>query len=246
MNLSLNVHRNIIILISFAMINFNLIAQPAKVVRVRNGKDATKSISAKDRYQFSDFLYGKLYYTNGKFAQARLNYDYLMGEVMYIDPKGDTLLIADNNMVSHAEIGKSIFHADPGNGYMEIIEKSGNIMLAKKIQYKVGGAEKKGAYNSKNDQGTISNATNYTDPNTGLSTVLPVNNTVLLKPVNFYYLIDANNRSYKPDKKSLMKIFSKNKEAVEKYLNHEIIDFNKEEDLKKAIRYCSELEFIKS
>jgi len=239
--------KSLLTLVLISIIIVNSVAQPANFVRVRNGKDATKSISAKERFQFGQFQNGKLVYTNGKVAQGRLNYCYIMGEVMYIDFKGDTLLIADNNAVDHAEIGKVFYHADSENGYQEIIDTIGTIILAKRIQYKIGGTEKKGAYNSQNDQGSISNAGNYSDPNTGQNVILPTrNNTVLMRPITFYFLVDGNKRTYKANSGNFLKIYAKNKGAVEKFLTEENINFNSEQDLKKAIEFCNNLGSLKS
>ena len=236
----------IILLIVLLVMTLTSYAQPTKFLRVRNGQDVTKYVPPQDRFQFQNFQNGKLYFINGKYAQARMNYCYLRGEVMYIDPKGDTLLIADNNRVNYAEMGKFIFHCDPGNGYMEVVEDCGIVMLTKKHQYKMIGIEKKGAYNNKNEQGSVSNTTSYTDPISGVTTALPVNNNVVLRPDLSYFFIDINRRSHKADKHSLLKIFSKNRNAVEKYLKTEHINFEKEEDLRRIIRYCSELELTKS
>lgn len=221
-------------------------AQPTKTLRVKNGQDAIKYVLPRDRFQFANFQYGKLYYKKGQAIPARLNYCYLKGEVMYIDLKGDTLLIANNNVVDYAEIGGLIFHADPEFGYLEVVERCENIMLTKKYQYTINGIEKKGAYNNKNDLGSVANIASYTDLSSGITTILPANNTVLLKPVLSFFFIDRNRRSYKVSKNSLSKIFSKDKKLIEQFLDAEKIDFSKEVDLIKVIRYCTELELTKS
>lgn len=232
--------------IMLLLLNSASYAQPTKVLRFKNGQDATKHVSPQDRFQFMDFQSGKLYFSDGKFTQAKLNYCYLNGEVMYIDHKGDTLLIAENNRVSYAEIGKFIFHADPVNGYMQVVEDFGNVMLAKKHRYKMGGIEKKGAYNNKNEQGSVSNTASYTDPISGITTALPINNIVLLRPELSYFFVDMNGRAFHADRHSLLKIFSRHKSAIIKYLNAMKIDFNEEGDLKKVTDYCSQLELTKS
>jgi hypothetical protein len=230
------------LLLFIAMLSFSAFAayaQPTKVLRVKNGKDATRSIPAKDRFEYKDFQYGKLNYKNGNYAQTRLNYCYLLGEVMYINQQGDTLLIADNNAISYAEIGKDIFYPDAGNGYLAVVADCGVVLLAKKEQYKIGGNEKHGAYQSQNENGAVYNAANFTDIN-GVSTQLQPNNTVLLRPTLNYFLLDINKRSYKANRASFLKIFAKHKAEVDSFLNEEHIDFTKEDDLKKAIRFCSE------
>lgn len=215
-------------------------AQPAKVLRVKNGQDATKSVSAKDRYQYPEFRPGILHYTNGKTAGGRLNYCYLLGEIMFINTNGDTLAIADNNLVSHADIGNTRYYSVPENGYAEVVEDCGTMLLAKKVQYQKEGFEKKGAYQNPNELGSLYNASTFTDIN-GRTTMLAANNTILLKPVVTYLFMDINHRFNKATKTNLLKIFSKKKDKIEPYLEEQNFNFSNEEDLKKAIRYCSVL-----
>lgn len=227
--------------LSCLFIPFSIIkAQPSKVVRVKNGQDATKYISAKDRFEYPDFQYGRLNYSNGKYAVSKLNYCYLLGEVMFIDVNGDTLAMADNNHVRFADIGTTRFYPVPENGFVEVVEDCGVMLLTKKIKYQKSGIEKKGAYQNNNEIGSIYNASTFTDIN-GRTTMLPANNTILLKPIVTYLFMDINHRFNKATKANLLKIFAKNKDVIEKYLDEQNIDYNNEDDLRKAVRYCSEL-----
>lgn len=219
---------------------FALQAQPAKVLRIKNGQDATKYIPARDRFQYEAFQSGKIAYMNGTYAQARFNYCYLFGEVMYIDTKGDTLLLADNSLVNYIDIGKTRYFSDQTNGHMELLEDNGAVKLAKRQIYKMGGSEKKGAYQNQNEQGSVSNASTFTDINGTVST-LPADNTVLLKPTAFFYVIDANHRFHKVSRNNLLKIFSKNKEAIDQYIREENINFNQEEDIRKIVKFSSQM-----
>lgn len=129
----------------FIFIPLSLIySQPSKVLRVKNGQDATKFIPAKDRYEYPDFQYGRLNHINGKHAVSRLNYCYLLGEVMFINTHGDTLALADNNQIRYADIGNSRYYPLPENGFVEVVKDYGTMLLTKKIWYQQGGIEKKG------------------------------------------------------------------------------------------------------
>lgn len=228
-------------LVAFIFLPISLInGQPSKVLRVKNGQDATKYVSAKDRFEYPDFLIGRLNYINGKYAVSKLNYCYLLGEVMFINTQGDTLALADNNQIRYADIGKSRFYPLPENGFVEVVKDCGTMLLTKKIQYQKGGIENKGAYQNNNEIGSVYNASTYTDIN-GRKIILPASNTILLKPTTNYLFMDTNHRFSKASKTSLLRIFSKNKSAVEKYLDEQNIDYNNEEDLKKAVLFCSEL-----
>lgn len=99
---------------------------------------------------------------------------------------------------------------------------------------------KKRAYQNDNEIGSVYNASTYTDIN-GRNTLLPTSNSILLKPATSYLFMDTNHRFSKANKTSFLKLFSKNKNAVKKYLDEHNIDYKKEDDLKKAVLYCSEL-----
>jgi hypothetical protein len=215
-------------------------AQTNKLIRVQNGQDATKHIAAKDRFKYDAFQTGKITYMNGTYAQARFNYCYLFGEVMYIDPKGDTLLLANNGLVNYIDVGKVRYISEPMNGHMEILEDYGHIKLAKREIYKMRGSEKKGAYQNQNEQGSVSNSATFTDITGNVST-LPANNTILLRPNTFLFIIDSNRRFYKANKSNILKIFSANKRTIEQYISDQNINFNNEEDIRKIVKFSSQL-----
>lgn len=226
---------------AFIIMNISVVSgQPTKILRVKNGQDATKIIPAADRFEFPAFQYGRLNYNNGKYAVTKLNYCYLLGEVMFINASGDTLAMAYNNQINYVDIGNSRFYPFPDNGFVEVIEDCGTMLLTKKILYQKDGIEKKGAYQNKSEIGAVYNASTFTDIN-GRTTIIPPNNIILLKPTVNYQVMDVNHRFSKANKTSFLKIFAANKNVVEKYLDEQNIDFNKEEDLKKAVLYFSEL-----
>lgn len=231
--------RNALILASLLPVSL-LYAQPAKLIRVKNGQDATKTVAAKDRFQYTHFQTGKLTYNNGKFATGKLNYCYLLGEIVFINTNGDTLAIADNNLVSYADIGNVRYYPVPENGYAEVVDDCGTMLLTKKVQYQKDGIEKKGAYQNANELGSSYNATTFTDIN-GRTSILTANNIILLKQVVIYLFMDINHRFSKATKANLLKIFSKKKEVIEPYLETQNFNYSNEEDLKKAVRYCSAL-----
>lgn len=219
---------------------FELQAQTNKLIRVQNGQDATKHIAAKDRFKYDTFQTGKITYMNGTYAQARFNYCYLFGEVMYIDPKGDTLLLANNGLINYIDIGKVRYISDQTNGHLEILEDYSNIKLAKREIYKMRGSEKKGAYQNQNEQGSVTNSATFTDITGNVST-LPANNTILLKPTVFFYAIDSNRSFYKISRSSILKIFPRNKKEIEQYIHDQPINFNNEEDIRKIVKFSSQL-----
>lgn len=232
--------KELVFIVIFYLNSSGASGQPASVVRVKNGKDATKYVAAKDRFLYKDFQTGRIQYKNGNFANAKVNYCYLFGEIMFVDPKGDTLLIADNNLVSYVQIEERIFLFAAGTGYLEVVDDHKNIKLARQIKYVRGGFERHGAYENRNELGAVSNAANFTDIN-GMVSKLPPNNTILLKPVSHYFFIDGNGRSHKASRDAILRIFSKSKKPINAFLISEKLNFSKEADLRSIVSFCAAL-----
>jgi hypothetical protein len=129
----------ICLLAYFSFVN----AQSKNIIRVKNGQDAANYASSKDRYQYPEFQAGTIHFTNGRTGSGRLNYCYLLGEIMFINDKGDTLALADNNLVRYADIGKTHYYYIPENGYAEMVENCGMALLVKKVKYQISSIEKK-------------------------------------------------------------------------------------------------------
>ncbi|MBK5272449.1 MAG: hypothetical protein JJE22_15700, partial [Bacteroidia bacterium] len=96
MKLNKHTERVILMLICFAVLSSNqLSAQTITTIRVKAGEDFTAVY--KQMYRFPQFTYGKVYFVNKDSAVGRLNYNMLMGKMQFIDKRGDTLVLSEDN-----------------------------------------------------------------------------------------------------------------------------------------------------
>jgi hypothetical protein len=71
------------------------IAQHPKTYTVPAGVEVKEIVPANEIYQFPEFLQGLVIFKDGKSAPGKLNYNRLRAEIQFIDPKGDTLSLAN-------------------------------------------------------------------------------------------------------------------------------------------------------
>lgn len=226
------------------------LAQTPSVIRVKGGAGGEKSVPVADRYRYDQFYAGKVLFQNGTSAVARFNYNVLLGEMQFIDSRGDTLALAnepivrmvgvDNPGTSAQPSRQDVFWYDPKAGYLEIITDYDVAKLAVKQGLKTVKKERRGGYEQSSGASAITTYQFYSGGNTSISKLDSKGDLLLIKDKT-YFIIDQNNRFYPATKASVLKLFGKHREQVTTYLTTETIDFNQEKDLQKLLNYCSEL-----
>jgi hypothetical protein len=222
------------------VIQYETQGQATDVIRVKGGLNAEKTIPIADRYRYDQFRDGKVLFMNGTSAAARFNYNSLLGEMQFIDARGDTLAVADDPIVRLVGVGPDLFLYDPAKGYLEAIADYGIVKLGVKRYIKMAKNEKQGGYDQSSGVSAITNYQFYSSGNTSVNKLAAKGDLVLIKDKS-YYIIDQNNRFYPINRANLLKVFGKHREQVSAYLTNESIDFKREDDLRKLLKYCSEL-----
>jgi hypothetical protein len=214
-------------------------AQEAKIIRVKSGEDPARVIPMTDRYRYAKFTDGKIHYLNGVSA-GKLNYSILLGEIHFIDPKRDTLSLANEHMVKMVSVGENNFYYDKITGYVEEIAAYANVKLGIKQIMVVVNSEKEGAYGHSSAVGSIRTYNSLAISN-GQVQKLNMGGDILLSKGVSYFIIDQNDRIHIATKPNFLKVYAKHKKAVAAYIKEQSIDFKMEKDLKKLLQFCSEL-----
>jgi hypothetical protein len=200
------------------------------------------SASSNKIYQFDEFKEGKVYFKNGKHTSAKLNYNYLHGEVEFLHTNKDTLLLTNKEFVDHIEIGESVFYSQQKNGELEVIGNFNKVLLVKKSHWVVKG-------NSKNMSDRKLTASNESAIPSSLlisnqSGEFQWQNNTSKPEYQFkttYYLIDQNRIFHLANRSGFARIYSRAQQTLSDYLKKNEIDFRNEEQLKQLLRFCSEM-----
>ena len=229
------------LIISMGIVTYgNLLAQAPDVIRVKGGIGKEKSIPFNERYRYEQFHDGKVLFQNGSAAGAKLNYNILLGEMQFIDAKGDTLALANEPAVRLVGVGQDLFMFDQAKGYLEVIADYSAAKLAVKQGLKTTKVERKSAYDQSSGASAITNYQFHSAGNASIAKLDTKGDLLLIKDRS-YFFIDQNNRFHPANKASLLKVFAKHRDQINTYLASEATDFSKEDDLKKILKYCSEL-----
>jgi len=119
-------------------------AQDSTII-IKAGTSFNESVSITDLYEYPQFVYGKVFFRLGDSSGGRLNYNRLLDQMHFIDPKGDTLNIAYPGTIKFIRINNDLFYYD--NGYVKLIKDNNTVKFATKQTLRVAGKNKIGAYN---------------------------------------------------------------------------------------------------
>ena len=196
--------------------------------------------STKGNYQFTEFREGKVYFKNGKYTSAKLNYNYLHGAIEFINASKDTLVMTNKGRIDYIAVGETVFYSQGEAGEIEFVADYGNILLAKKTHLVL-----KGNKSNASDQKYSAN------PDSGTPTSLLISNqtgefrweNTASKPdykyKTDYYIIDQNRIFHLAKRTSLMKIYSRQKNTLAEYLKKTNVDFDNEAQLRELLQFCS-------
>lgn len=214
--------------------------QAASTFRVKAGENPVKVIPVEHQYRYPLFQKGKVVYMNGNFTAAKFNYNNLLGEVQFINPKGDTMALAGEPSLVSVLIGESVYLHNQENEFLEVVAEFNIMKLGKKQTLEFAGADKVGAYGQSSGASSIRN-TNTLIGNNSQRYTLDQKGDVVFSEKVAYFLVDHRNQFHRANKPNILKAFPKHRKEINHYLKEHAPDLNKEEDLRKLLQYSTAL-----
>lgn len=216
-------------------------SQEKKVFKIKAGEYPDRVIPYADRYQFGQFTTGQVEFINGRTSQARLNYNYIGGHILFVGPKLDTLEIIDKAIVKNVTIGDKSYRFDQRFGYSEIVGTYDRASLGKREVLARIGTEKGGPYGISYTASSVTTYRSYSSDQAATTKKLNANAEGVFSYRTAYYLIDNNNRFYIPTAGSVKKIYPAHKKQIDQYLREHPVDFGNEQDLTRLLAYGDSL-----
>ena len=211
-------------------------AQDSTII-LKAGMSINESLSIKNLYEYSQFIYGKVFFKPGDSSVARLNYSRFLDEMHFIDLKGDTLNIAYPGTIKFIRISNDLFYYN--NGYVKLIKDNNTIKLAAKQTLRMSGKNKIGAYNTASTTSAIDSYSSLTIDHKNYN-LTPREDIKLTKRTD-YYFGDKYNHFVLANKKNILRLYPKQEGAVTAYLKENNVDFNNREDIEKLFQYLTNL-----
>ena len=190
-----------------------------------------------DIFFYPHFTSGKVFLRDGTKAEAKLNYNRLVDEMHFINPKGDTLAVDNEKNIKYIVISNDTFYYD--GGYVRLLSTGNFAKLAIRQVWMISDTRQVGAYNTTNNPGSI---LSYTSINEGGRLYdLTVNEDVILTKVELYYFGDSYNHFVIAGKTNLLMLFPKEQRRIGMYFKENKINFNNKDDVEKIVQFLEHL-----
>ncbi len=212
-------------------------AQQRKIYSIKAGEIPAQVLPDEAMYVLPSFTDGQLFFRDGSYARQKFNYNCAVGEMQFINDKGDTLAIADPTLARYIKIDTLNFYFD--KDFVQSIAEEDSFKLAVKQKLMVIADKTHSGYDIVTSSSSISTFSNIIT--NGKRFPLQIDKDVLLTKIPTYYLGDRYNHFLKADKKAFLNIFGNKNKSIQKYLKENSINFNKEDDLRKLFKFCVEV-----
>jgi hypothetical protein len=139
----------------FVFVAFFTSAQRIKYYTVQPGENLLEIIPKAEMYEYPQFQQGVVNFKNGKHSAAKLNYNFVHEEILFINAKGDTLTIINPEEVKNVLIGTTQFFYSPGR-FVKLDTTIGTVKLATAGFFSTISKRRIGAYGTTTDGGSES------------------------------------------------------------------------------------------
>lgn len=210
--------------------------QSDEVIRVNSGEQLT----AAQKYLYPQFAMGTVYLRNGQTPTARLNYQLQLREIQFIGPAGDTLSLANVHAVRGIELNKEVFVYDQNGMALKILGDYGSVKLAQNHSLVIINVDKDVGFGQSSSLSSVNTYSSHPTA-TGSPAKLEVKGDMMFSHKKLLYLINQNGQSFPPSRKMVLRMFPKQKSAVEQYLREHPVQFNVAEDMQRLLAFCAGL-----
>ena len=214
-------------------------AQKEKIIRIQSDQNAEKVVPMNVKYRYEKFQPGTVSFYNGKTSNGQLNYNILLGDIQFVDRTRDTLSLAEKQTIKQIKIGNDTFFYDEKHGYLEVVQEYPPVKLAVHQQFIPISQEKTGGFGQSTGTSAVRQYGTVSTDGAGIHK-LEQKGDVLIAKKTTYLLIDKNQRVRGANKSGILRLFNKDKKAINTYLEEHKIDFNQAEDLQSLLEFCQQ------
>lgn len=225
------------LLLFFVLIGYTfLTAQDSTLVTIKTGEKVTDVLTPAEIYHYPQFINGKVFLRDGTKGAAKMNYNRLYGQMLFINPKGDTLALADEKNIKFIVFDQDTFYFY--EGYIRLLADDGVVKLTEKQVWVLADIRKIGSHNRPTTTVAVTSFSTYTDGlDAAKSKNLIMNEDIVLRKETQYYFGDKYNFFVPASKKGLLQLFPKEHPSIENYIKVNKVNFNKRDDIEKLYQF---------
>ncbi len=191
----------------------------------------------KEIFMYPSFEQGIVEYKNGQRFKSNMNYNKVLGTIQFIDEKGDTLAISDEESISSVNIEDDVFIYAPN--CLLLLKKSDKATLYKTEIVRIADKLKTGGYGIPNTAGTIESIDRI---DTKLKyNQIDINESLLISKVTTFYIENEKGEVMPASKKNVLNMYSKHEDTIKSFIKSYGLDFTKEDHLIELTGFLSKL-----
>jgi hypothetical protein len=218
----------------------DLSAQDSTLVTIKPGNKVSDVLPQAEIYYYPEFTNGKVVLKDGKIVGAKMNYNRVFDQMLFLGQKEDTFALSVEKEINFIAIGEDRFYYN--QGFIRIIVDNDFVKLAEKQTWTVADIRKIGLLGSPKTTVAIQSLTQYTNGlDAAKSKDLVLNEEIVLRKETEYYFGNVDHHFVRASKKKLLDLFPKDEVSIENYLKQNKVDFDKKEDLEKLAQFISQL-----
>ena len=204
--------------------------QKTTTFTIKPGEKIESIIPDSVSYSYPSFINGKVYFKDNRQVTAKLNYNSLYEEIMFITPGGDTMALDNGAVIKYVIISADTFYFD--NFFVKNAGSFGDIRLASKELFVIADATKMGAMG----QSAPSAVTTVKSLLTRSESKELVRQEIMkIRKETHFYVGDRFNNFKIVNKRNLMDLFPAKSKKTKEYLKSNTVNFNGRDDLSKMI-----------
>ncbi len=215
--------------------SLTLSAQQNRVFQINPGQKIIDVIPQSELYAYAQFTPGTILFRSGKYARVLLNYNVYNETIEFIDPKGDTLAVADENNIKMITTHVDTFYYS--KAYVKKIAQYGEWLLAEKQLFSIANKEKIGAMG-------VTTSASVETPRifylyNQIAKDLTVQEVLTIKKSNILFIGNKFHYFLPVNKKNLMEIYGKRQKEISKYLKVNSVQFSDIKDVRRLMEHLN-------
>ena len=229
-----------LLLLIFILISYTgLLAQDSTYITIKSGDRIQEGLTSAEMYYYPQFTKGVVFFKSGTKATAKVNYTRLFDQMLFIDSRGDTLALAEEQTIKLIAVDKDTFYFD--EGYVRIIADNDFVKLAEKQIWVVADIRKPGPHNTSTSTIGVTSVRTFRQGNDAVRNPLTLDEDIVLRKETHYYFGDEYNHFARAGKKGLFELFNKKQRSIENYLKENKVNFDNKDDIEKLYQFISML-----
>lgn len=223
--------------VCLALLSISLSAQTStQRIYIKGGNSAWENFM-KEIYRYNSFEEGIVEYKDGKRYKSSMNYNKVLGTIQFIDEKGDTLSISNEENIKSVSIGSDMFIFQPA--CLLTLKSGEKATLYKRETVRIADKLKTGGYGIPNTAGTIESIDRL-DTRVSYNQV-DLNESLLISKVTTFYVENQKGELLAASKKNILSLYPKYDQDIKNYIKSKSLDLTNEDQLITLAEFISKL-----